>query len=127
LKEVKIIVENQIDEVATVDAGSGNSDNSAIREDHLGRRSKRNVLRRAMRRLRSSGTVKFMLFREEFPKHRVIEKITPWHAILVFYVSLFVGLLGFMVLAYATFVGFMAYYAAVAVGALEVMHYLCDR
>ena len=80
-----------------------------------------------MRRLRSSDTVKFVLFREDFPKHRVIEKITPWHAILVFYVSLFVGLLGFMVLAYASFVGFVAYYVAVAIGTLEAMHWLCDR
>lgn len=80
-----------------------------------------------MRRLRSSGTVRFLLFREDFPKHRVIEEITPWHAILVFYVSLFVGLLGFMVLAYATFFGFVAYYVAVAIGILEIMHWLCDR
>ena len=80
-----------------------------------------------MRGLRSSGTVRFLLFREDFPKHRVVEEITPWHAILVFYVSLFVGLLGFMVLAYASFFGFVAYYVAVAIGVLEVMHWLCDR
>jgi len=120
-------VEKQIDEMASMDNSSGDSNSDAILKDNLGRRSKSNMLRRAIQKVRNSKTVKFILFKEAFPKHRVIENISPLHAVLVFYVCLFIALLGFMVLAYATFLGFLAYYVIVAIATIEALHCLCDR
>ena len=120
-------MENQTDEVASIDNNLGNVDNSTIREDNLGRRSKLNRVRHAIEKLRNSNAVKFILFREDFPKHRVIENITPLYVIMVFYACLFAGFLGFMVLAYATFLGFIVYYATVSVAVLEILHHLYDK
>lgn len=120
-------MEKQVDEVAPIDNNSGSSDNSALHKDDLGRRTKPNIVKRTIEKLRNSGTVKFVLFREDFPKHRVIENITPLHALLIFYLCLFTGLFGLLVLAYATFIGFIVYYGTVAVATLEVLHYLCDK
>jgi hypothetical protein len=124
---VRIGVENQVDEVAAIDDNSSNSNSSTLLEDDLGRRSKPNMLKRAIQKLRSSNAVKFALFREDFPRHHIIENINPLHAALVFYICLLIGSFGLVILAYTTFLGFMAYYTIVAVTALEALHYLCDR
>jgi len=120
-------VENQTDEMASINNNSGNSDLGTLHKDNLGRCSKFNRVKHAIEVLRNSGTIKFVLFREDFPKHRVIENITPLHAIGVFYICLFAGILGFMVLAYATFLGFIFYYAIVGVAMLEILHHLYDK
>lgn len=120
-------MENQIDEVASIDNDPGSSNGSALLEDDLGRNPKRNMLKRAIEKLRNSNTVKFILFKEDFPKHRIIENLSPLHAIIAFYLSLFIGSFGCIVLAHANFLGFIAYYVIVAVMMLEVLHYLCDR
>jgi len=124
---VKFIVENQTDKMASINNNSGNSNNNALHKDDVGRHPKHNGIRHAIKRLRNSNTVKFILFREDFPKHRVIENISPLHAIVVFYPCLFAGLLGFIVLVYATFLGFMVYYATIGIVVLEILHYLCDK
>ncbi|MEM3458504.1 MAG: hypothetical protein QXN36_02615 [Candidatus Bathyarchaeia archaeon] len=120
-------MENQTDKVASIDNNSGNSDNSALHKDNLGRHTKSNNLKHAIEKIRHSSTLRFMLFREDFPKHRVVERISPLHAIVVFYVCLFAGLLGLFVFAYATFLGFIAYYVTVGVAALEILHCMYDK
>jgi len=118
-------VENQVDEMASMDNSCGNNNSSAVHENGLGRFSTR--LKHAIQKLRKSNAVKFALFKEDFPKHHIIEHISPLHAVLVSYLSFFLGLFGFVFLAYTTFLGFIAYYIIVAVVTLQVLHYLCDR
>jgi len=120
-------VENQTDKMASIDNNSGNSDYSTLHKDDLGRNTKSNNLKRAIERIRNSNALKFVMFKEDFPRHRVIENISPLHAITIFYLCLFAGLLGFIVLAYATFLGFMVYYATIGIVVLEILHYLCDK
>ncbi|MBX5328543.1 MAG: hypothetical protein QHH18_02930 [Candidatus Bathyarchaeota archaeon] len=120
-------MENQTDKVASMDNNSGNSDNSALRKDDLGRHTKSNNLKHAIKRIRHSSALRFILLIEDFPKHRVVEKISPLHAVVVFYLCLFTGLLGFFVFAYTTFLGFIAYYVTVGVAVLEILHYMYDK
>jgi len=78
-------------------------------------------------RLRNSNAVKFILFKEDKPKHRVFENLSPLHALAAFYLSLFLGAFGFVVFVHTSIIGFVAYYVVVAIAVLEALHYLCDR
>jgi len=88
------------------------------------------LIRRHLRpsiKVKAKNTLLFLLFREPQPKHRTVENIAPWHAVLTFYVCLLTGIIGFIVYAYTNILGLIAYYVIVALTTLEILHYKYDR
>jgi len=79
------------------------------------------------KRLIRNETLRFLLFMEKAPKHKVMQDINP---LLLSFLSVgcfLAGIAGFTVLGNYGFVGFMFYYFAFIVGSLELLHCIFDR
>lgn len=79
------------------------------------------------KRLIRNETLRFLLFIEKAPKHKVMQEINP---LLLSFLSVgcfLAGIAGFTVLGNYGFVGFMFYYFAFIVGSLEMLHCIFDR
>jgi len=70
---------------------------------------------------------RFLLFKEDNPKHFVLKDISPFTCVITFFVAFISGILGFVALAHLNILGFVTYYVIVAVIWLELLHILCDR
>ena len=71
-------------------------------------------------------TVKFLLFQEDNPKHRVIHDLSPWHVLIAF-LALPLAFWGMTIWGELGFLGFLGYYVVVALVLLEIVHVLCAR
>ena len=79
------------------------------------------------KRLIRNETLRFLLFIEKAPKHKVIQDINP---LLLSFLSVgcfLAGIAGITILGNYGFVGFMFYYFAFTVGSLEMLHCIFDR
>ena len=85
----------------------------------------RKFLKILARKLRN--TLKFLLFKEDKPKHRVMKNLNPGLIVLIPFLCLLLGFSGLVVWVKTTFLGFLAYYVIVAVTTLEILHCLYDR
>jgi hypothetical protein len=77
--------------------------------------------------LLENETLRFLLFIEKVPKHRVMESINIWFLALLSVGCFVAGPMGFIILAQFTLFGFLFYYAGLFFVLLEVLHCLFDR
>jgi hypothetical protein len=77
--------------------------------------------------LLESEALRFLLFIEKVPKHRVMESINILLLAFLSIGSFAVGLAGFIVWENYTFFGMLFYYVVVLLVLLEVLHCLFDR
>ena len=70
--------------------------------------------------------LKFLVFREEQPKHQVVKNLHPVHALLVFYFNLLVPSIVFFWLIPMGFLVAFAGEVIVVLAVLETMHCLYD-
>jgi hypothetical protein len=85
------------------------------------------VLRDLTQDSKSMRMVKFLLFSEDYPVHKVKYDITVLDCIVVCFLPAIFGTLGFLVWGSFTFLGFLLYLVAVYVLLLEVLHIIYDR
>jgi hypothetical protein len=112
-----------------------------LHKDHLGRsasfvlaenanmelRNPSSFLQRAKQRILQNNTLRFLLFQEKEPKHRVMHSINTMLLGLLSLSAFIAAWAGFTIWGNFGFVGFMFYYFAVIVGSLELFHCLFDR
>ena len=79
------------------------------------------------KRLLKSDTLRFLLFIEYMPKHRVMESINIVFLSSLSVICFLAGLVGFMVFGSYGLVGLTLYEFVVLVGVLELLHCLFDR
>lgn len=84
-------------------------------------------LLKTKKRLVRSERLRFLLFMEEVPKHKVMQNINPLLLAFLGVGCFLAGITGFTVLGNYGFVGFIFYYFAFIVGVLEVLHCVFDR
>ena len=71
--------------------------------------------------------VKFVLFKEDNPVHRVIKNLNAFHVVIIVFLAYCVsGTVGFVVFAAHGFFGFLCYYVFLIVAGMEVVHFICD-
>jgi hypothetical protein len=75
----------------------------------------------------SARTLKFLLFREDYPIHKVKVDLGVSDCIIVSFLSLLLSTLGFVVWGQFTILGFIIYYVAVCAIMLETLHIIYDR
>jgi hypothetical protein len=88
-----------------------------------------NALSRNLGRLHKPALkiLKFLLFREENPKHQVVRSLHPLHALGVFYFCLIVpSVVFFALMPFGVILTYLGEIALV-LGVLELMHILYDR
>jgi len=78
-------------------------------------------------RVSENDTLRFLLFIEKVPKHRVMENINALFLAFLSILCFAAGLAGFVVWEYYAFVGFLFYYVGVLFVLLELLHCLFDR
>lgn len=76
---------------------------------------------------KSASTMKFLLFMEDYPEHNVKHDLGVSDCILTFFLSTFLGSLGFLIWCNFTIIGFMFYYVAACAILLETLHVMFDR
>jgi hypothetical protein len=81
----------------------------------------------AKRLVLENETLRFLLFIEKVPKHRVMESVNILFLAFLSIGTFGAGLLGFVVWQQYTFFGFLIYYAAVLFVLLEFLHCIFDR
>jgi hypothetical protein len=81
----------------------------------------------AKKRLLENETLRFVLFIEKMPRHRVMEDINIPFLALLSIVCFAAGLAGFVIWENYTFFGFLSYYVGVLFVLLELLHCLFDR
>jgi len=79
------------------------------------------------KRLLKSDTLRFLLFIEYMPKHRVMESINTVFLSSLSVICFLAGLIGFMVFGSYGLVGLTLYEFVVLVGVLELLHCLFDK
>jgi hypothetical protein len=77
--------------------------------------------------LLENEALRFLLFIEKVPKHRVMESISILFLAFLSIGSFAVGLAGFVVWEYYAFFGILFYYVGVLLILLELLHCLFDR
>lgn len=85
------------------------------------------LLQNMKKRIMYNERLKFLLFLEKTPKHRVMQNISPVFLSLLSLSAFLAGIAGFAILAKYGFVGFVLYYFAVIIGVLELPHCFFDR
>jgi hypothetical protein len=95
--------------------------------ENLGTPNHLSFFKNAKKHLLENETLRFLLFIEKVPKHRVMESINI--LLLAFLtVGCFAGgLAGFVVWGYYGFFGFLFYYVGVLFILLESLHCIFDR
>jgi hypothetical protein len=84
-------------------------------------------LKNTKKRLLESEMLRFLLFIEYMPKHRVMDSISIIFLSSLSVICFLAGLVGFMVWGSYGLVGLILYEFGVLVGVLELMHCLYDR
>ena len=79
------------------------------------------------KRLIRNETLRFLLFIEKAPKHKVMQDINPLLLAFLSVGCFLAAIAGFTVLGNYGFMGFMFYYFAFIVGSLEMLHCIFDR
>ncbi len=79
------------------------------------------------KRLLKNDTLRFLLFIEYIPKHRVMDSINVVFLCSLSLICFFAGLAGFMVFGSYGLIGLTLYEFAVLLGVLELLHCLFDR
>ena len=79
------------------------------------------------KRLLENDTLRFLLFIEYIPKHRVMDSINILFLSSLSVICFLAGLVGFVVWGSYGFVGLTVYEFGVLIGVLELLHYLFDR
>ena len=77
--------------------------------------------------LLENEALRFLLFIEKVPKHRVMESISILFLAFLSIGCFAVGLAGFVVWEYYSFFGILFYYVVVLLVLLELLHCLFDR
>jgi Ni,Fe-hydrogenase I cytochrome b subunit len=85
------------------------------------------LLQNMKKRIMYNERLKFLLFLEKTPKHRVMQNISPVFLSLLSLSAFLAGIAGFAILAKYGFVGFVLYYFAVIISVLELPHCFFDR
>lgn len=78
-------------------------------------------------KLKSNSTVRFLLFQEESPKHRVMENLNILYLAFLGLACFLAGSLGFTIWGHYTIIGFLLYYVGLLLALLETLHYMFDR
>jgi hypothetical protein len=81
----------------------------------------------AKKRVLENDILRFLLFIEKAPKHRVMENINVLFLAFLSIGCFAAGLAGFAVWEQYTFLGFVFYYIGVLFAMLELLHCLFDR
>jgi hypothetical protein len=84
-------------------------------------------LRDIIEKLERNNAVRFILFMEDFPKHRIIEDINIGLVALLSIACLAAGIGGFTLWGYFGLIGFVLYYVVLSLTLLETAHCLFDR
>jgi hypothetical protein len=85
------------------------------------------LLQNMKKRIMYNERLKFLLFLEKTPNHRVMQNISPVFLSLLSLSAFLAGIAGFAILAKYGFVGFVLYYFAVIISVLELPHCFFDR
>jgi len=85
------------------------------------------IIREVTQDSKNASKLKFLLFMEDYPVHKVKHDLGVSDCILTFLLSVFLGTLGFLVWCNFTIVGFLFYYAAICMTLLETLHLVFDR
>ncbi len=85
------------------------------------------LLQNVKKRIVYNEKLKFLLFLEKTPRHRVMQNISPVFLSLLSLSAFLAGIAGFAILAKYGFVGFVLYYFAVIISVLELPHCFFDR
>jgi hypothetical protein len=83
--------------------------------------------KKTKKRLLENDTLRFLLFIEYLPKHRVMDSINIVFLSSLSVICFLAGLVGFMVFGSYGLVGLTLYEFAVLVSVLELLHCLFDR
>jgi hypothetical protein len=81
----------------------------------------------AKEQLLENEALRFLLFKEKVPKHRVMESINILFLAFLSIGCFAVGIAGFVVWEQYAFFGFLLYYVGVLFVLLELLHCLFDR
>ena len=79
------------------------------------------------KRVSTNHTVKFLLFMEDNPKHKVMEDIDPVVLAFLPVAILLLGIAGQVIFSYFTIFGFLLYYVGVLIVILESLHFTFDK
>jgi Ni,Fe-hydrogenase I cytochrome b subunit len=84
-------------------------------------------LKNARKHILENETVRFLLFIEKVPKHRVIENISILFLAPLGIFCFVMGLAGFTIWQSSGLFGFSLYYVGVFITLLELLHCLFDK
>ena len=79
------------------------------------------------KRVSTNHTVKFLLFMEDNPKHKVMDNIDPLFLAFLPIVIILLGIAGQVIFSYLTVFGFLLYYVGVLTVILELLHFTFDK
>jgi hypothetical protein len=85
------------------------------------------LLQNVKKRIVYNEKLKFLLFLEKTPRHRVMQNISPVFLSLLSLSGFLAAIVGFEIMAKYGFVGFVLYYFAVIISILELPHCFFDR
>jgi nitrate reductase NapE component len=95
--------------------------------ENVGTPTRLSFFKNVKKHLLENEVLRFLLFIEKVPKHRVMESINILFLAFLSIGCFAVGLAGFVVWAYYAFFGFLLYYVGVLFVLLELLHCLFDR
>jgi hypothetical protein len=84
-------------------------------------------LKNVRKRILENDTIRFLLFIEKVPKHRVIENISILFLAPLSIFCFVMGLAGFTIWQSSGLFGFSLYYVCVFIAFLELLHCLFDK
>jgi hypothetical protein len=106
----------------------GRSTSTGLAEnEHMQFRKPISYLQSTKRHLVQNEVLRFLFFKENAPKHKVMQDINP---VLLAFLSVgcfLAGIVGFEILAKYGFIGFILYYVGVLMILLESLHCVFDR
>jgi hypothetical protein len=85
------------------------------------------LLQNVKKRIVYNERLKFLLFLEKTPKHRVMQNISPVFLSLLSISGFLAAIAGFAIIAKYGLVGFALYYFAIVIAILELPHCFFDR
>jgi len=84
-------------------------------------------LQNTKRYLSQNKALRFLFFKENTPKHRVMQDLNPVLLAFLSVACFLLGMAGFEILARYGFIGFILYYVGVLMVLLESLHCVFDR
>jgi len=95
--------------------------------ENMGTPKPLSFFKNAKKRLLENEALRFLLFIEKVPKHRVMESINILFLAFLSVGCFAVALAGFVVFGYYGFLAFLSYYVGVLFVLLELLHCFFDR